>query len=126
MAASQKIFNGIDTIILRVSDLRASKQWYEEKLGLTTLYADVDSGLVVLDTGGATSLTLYQTSEPIANNAETASFPIFSTADAALTRHQLQQRGVETSELTVDKTVSFFMFYDPDGNLLEACQVHAG
>ena len=32
-----KLLQGIDTVIIRVSDIEVSKDWYQEKLGLTSL-----------------------------------------------------------------------------------------
>jgi catechol 2,3-dioxygenase-like lactoylglutathione lyase family enzyme len=51
-----------------------------------------------------------------------ASYPIFRTPDAPALREALLERGIETGELIQDDHVRYFVFYDPDGNLLEACQ----
>lgn len=117
------LLQGIDTIIVRVSNVKAAQHWYAEKLGFTTAWEAPEMGLTVLDTGGPTSLTLWQTDKPIANNAETATYPIFRTPDATTLHHELKNRGVQTGELTPDPYVISFTFSDPDGNHLEACQV---
>ena len=124
MNDNQKTLQGIDTIIVRVSDISSSKHWYEEKLNLAPIWDDLESRLVVLDTGSPTSLTLWQTDRKVRNNRETASYPIFRTQDAALARYELRERGVEVGEVIEDGVVKYFFFYDPDGNVLEACQVH--
>jgi catechol 2,3-dioxygenase-like lactoylglutathione lyase family enzyme len=118
------MFQGIDTIILRVSDFQKSGAWFQEKLGLIPVYENQEIKLIVLDTGSATSITLWQTDEPININSTTASYPIFRTENAGQSRTELIQKGVKTTELITDSFVTYFQFFDPDGNVLEACQVH--
>ena len=119
-----QVLQGIDTVIVRVSDIDASRQWYMQRLGLTVIWDDPAMKLVVLDTSGPTSLTLWQTSKTITQDKDTAAYPIFRTTNAAQARAILQQRGVLVDELVQDDAVVYFVFYDPDGNILEACQVH--
>lgn len=120
----KQFFHGIDTIILRVSNIQASKVWYTEKLGLKILYEDFDQNLIVLDTFGPTSLTIWETDERIQTNLKTASFLIFKTLDAKEAHAELQKKDVTVSELTTDSVVTYFSFRDPDDNVLEVCQVH--
>jgi catechol 2,3-dioxygenase-like lactoylglutathione lyase family enzyme len=124
MEQTNSLLQGIDTVIVRVKDIEASKKWYEEKLGLTPVWDDAALKLVVLDTKGPTSLTLWQTAKTISIEKETASYPIFKTPDAAALRQELLNRKVETGDIIEDDHVNYFFFYDPDGNVLEACQVH--
>lgn len=121
----QRPFSGIDTLIIRVSNIEQSGQWYQEKLGLGIIWDAPEMKLRVLDSGSPVSITLWETGEPIQPNPATTAYPIFSTADAAASRALLMERQVKTSELTDDGTVRYFFFYDPDGNVLEACQVLA-
>ncbi len=120
----KKILQGIDTVIIRVSDINLSKMWYAEKLGLTPVWDDSNIKLVVMDTGSPTSLTLWQTDEKIQNNKSTASYPIFRTLDAKTSRNELMNLGVNVSEIIEDEVVKYFQIFDPDGNILEACEVH--
>lgn len=120
---NKALLQGIDTVIVRVSDIEASKRWYQEKLGLNIIWDDAETKLAVLDTNGPTSLTLWQTGQKIVINRETASYPIFKTQDAIALRHELQKRGIEVGDVSEDDHVSYFFFYDPEGNVLEACQV---
>lgn len=121
---SKMSLQGIDTIIIRVSNIDISKKWYQEKLDLKLIYDDPKIKLVVLDTGCPTSLTLWQTEKVIQNNPETSSYPIFRTHDANKTHKELMKKGVKVGEVINDHVVIYFHFYDPDGNILEACQVH--
>jgi catechol 2,3-dioxygenase-like lactoylglutathione lyase family enzyme len=119
-----KLLQGIDTVIVRVSNIETSKEWYLEKLGLALLFEDAKMKLVVLDTNSPTSLTLWQTEQTFSVNQNTASYPIFKTPDADALKQELLNRGIEVGEIIQDEYVKYFLFYDPDGNVLEACQVH--
>lgn len=123
MQTNKKALQGIDTVIVRVSDISRSKQWYHEKLGMTAIWEDFNMKLVVLDTGGPTTITLWQTDTKIENDRNTASYPIFKTLNAHLAQQELQSLGVNAGEVIEDNVVKYFFFYDPDGNVLEACHV---
>ena len=115
---------GIDTIILRVSNINEAKIWYTTKLGFKNIYEDEKLRLVVLDTFSSTSLTLWETDEKIASNPKTASYPIFKTLNATDARDALRRLDVKVNDLITDHVVTYFNFFDPDGNMLEVCQVH--
>lgn len=119
-----KLLQGIDTVIVRVSNIEVSKAWYQNELGLTSIWDDPNMKLVVLDTDSPTSLTLWQTDQQIVINKHTASYPIFKTPDADALRKELERKRVEVGEVIQDDYVKYFFFFDPDGNILEACQVH--
>lgn len=114
---------GIDTVIMRVTNLDESKKWYEEKLGLNPVFEDGQTGIVVFDTGSSTSLTIWKTDKKILPDAKASSFPIFSVTDALTARTDFKETGIDVGELQEDEFVQTFFFYDPDGNILEACQV---
>jgi len=117
------LLQGIDTIIVRVSNIAASKKWYSEKLGMALLFEDDKMKLAVLDTKSPTSLTLWQTKKTVSVNRDTASYPIFKTPNADALKKELSKRGIEVGEIIQDDYVKYFFFYDPDGNILEACQL---
>lgn len=117
------LLQGIDTIIVRVSDINISRDWYVTNLGLTVLFEDTDMKLVVVDTNSATSLTLWQTNDEIVINPNTTCYPIFKTQDAAALHQALMEQGIPVGEIIQDAHVKYFFLYDPDGNVLEACQV---
>ncbi len=121
---NKKSLQGIDTIVIRVSDIEISKKWYQEKLELKPIYDEPKLKLVVLDAGSPTSLTLWQTEKAINNNPDTSSYPIFRTLDAKSANQKLKEKGVKVGEVIDDDFVSYFRFFDPDNNILEACQVH--
>ena len=120
-----KLLQWIDTVIVRVSNIDASLDWYVNKLGFKSIWYESNMKLTVLDTNSATSLTLWQTNEAINVNRHTASYPIFKTPDAGALRRQLVNSGIDAGEVIQDDYVKYFFFFDPDGNVLEACEVHS-
>lgn len=120
----QNLLQGIDTVIVRVSNIESARSWYAEKLGLKAVHEDQILKLVVMDTHSPTSLTLWETGERIEPNPRAASYPIFRSPDAASAQKELSARGVKVGEVVTDHVVTYFTFFDPDGNILEACQVH--
>ncbi len=120
----ENLFSGIDTIILRVTSIETASAWYHEKLGFKPTWQDDNLKLVVLDTGGPTSITLWQSAEKITAHPEATPYPIFGIKDARSGREVLIARGVRVGELTSDHVTTYFRFFDADGNMLEACQVH--
>jgi catechol 2,3-dioxygenase-like lactoylglutathione lyase family enzyme len=125
--AEQPLFEGIDTIILRVRDYEAAADWYAEKLGLQASYTDAAEGLAVLPFDGH-SLTLWQLKpgEAVPPRGTCVPFPIFVATDAAALQAELQNRGVPVESLHDEGGVRFFTFWDLDGNRLEACQALGG
>lgn len=120
---SSPLFEGIDTVIIRVSNYLVSKKWYKDKLGMEVIFEDHTSKLVVFDTGSPTSLTIWQTDEKTVPQKERNSYPIFRTSDAAASSTELVKKDVNVDELVEAEGIKFYRFYDPDGNLFEACEV---
>jgi catechol 2,3-dioxygenase-like lactoylglutathione lyase family enzyme len=126
MTSQAGAFRGLDTVLLRVRDINLAKAWYEEKLGFSEPYFDPVERLAVFALGGTTSLTLWElkAGETLCPAEHARPFPIFSVSDARETRTLLRDRGVIVGDVVDSGGVTFFTFRDPDGNLLEACQVH--
>lgn len=80
--------------------------------------------LVVLETFGPTSLTIWETDSIIQPDPQTTTYPIFRTADARDAHDQLKNRNVNIGDLVTDHVVTYFTFRDPDTNILEVCEVH--
>jgi catechol-2,3-dioxygenase len=119
------MFSRLDTLILRVRDLRAAQVWYAETLALEPTYVDEAEGLAVLGLDG-TSLTLWQLKpgELVAPSAS-GTYPIFGVADARAAHELLRTRGAAVHPLQTGPGVRFFRFTDLDGNRLEACELLA-
>jgi catechol 2,3-dioxygenase-like lactoylglutathione lyase family enzyme len=119
-------FLGLDTVLVRVTNIEAARDWYRAALGFDEPYVDPAERLAVFSLGGTTSLTLWELKpgESLPPRTQCATFPIFSVKDANETRELLAGRGVDVGPLVAGGEVTFFTFRDPDGNLLEACEVH--
>lgn len=115
-----RILQGLDTIVLKVSDISTAKSWYIEKLGLKTIHED--GSLLVLDTYGPTSLTMWQDDDPSDTLHIAVPCLIFKTENATYARQALKDRGVNVGELFSDDIVACFSFKDPDGNIFEVRQ----
>jgi catechol 2,3-dioxygenase-like lactoylglutathione lyase family enzyme len=122
--AEARLFERIDTVIVRVRDIEAAKRWYREKLGLEPTFEDDGEQLAVLGCGG-TSLTLWQwaSHEAAPSPADAGCYPIFSAVDVEQAWRTLRTRGVTVEPVTDAGGVRWFRFRDLDGNQLEACQV---
>lgn len=120
----EPVFARLDTALLRVRDLEASRAWYEQKLGLKAVHVDKAAALVVFDLGGA-PLTLWQWPPGQAPAAPPAgwAFPIFGVADARAAHARLVAGGLSPEAVQEGPGVRWFRFHDLDGNVLEACQV---
>lgn len=117
------MFSRLDTVILRVRDLKAAQAWYAQTLELKATYVDEAEGLAVLGLEG-TSLTLWQLKpgETLASIGS-GTYPIFVVADVGAAHERLRSRGAAVDPLQTGPGVRFFSFRDLDGNRLEACEV---
>lgn len=118
----QSLLQGIDTVIMRVSDFVRSRDWYEHILGLQCIWVDEQMQLAVFNSNGPTSLTIWRTSTPVQVHLAATSYPIIKTPDARALRELFLSKGIKTEELIQDDHVIYFLFFDPDGNVMEACQ----
>jgi catechol 2,3-dioxygenase-like lactoylglutathione lyase family enzyme len=122
MTKPKKPFLRLDTVILRVKDIKKASNWYQQKLGFRATYADDNEKLVVFDLQGTTSLTLWQLKEK-EKLINSSTYPIFLADDIHSAHETLASQKVKTEAITENGGVRWFSFYDPDGNRLEICQV---
>ena len=114
-----------------VSDMKKAKEFYAEKLGLevATDYRQNDNNWWVTLTlpGGGASITLARSSSvKKTTQPGTLSFYL-STSDIAAAHKELNEKGVNTSEVRDDlygpgSGVKFFQLKDPDGNQVTFAQ----
>jgi catechol 2,3-dioxygenase-like lactoylglutathione lyase family enzyme len=118
------LFSRIDTVIVRVKNIKKARQWYEEVLELAPTYVgDSEHRIVIFKVGDGTPLTLYEIGfdEVMPAKRFATTYPIFYVENIEETYDKLKSRGVELEEIEDDGNVKFFVFRDPDGNRLEAC-----
>ncbi|WP_226674998.1 VOC family protein [Rossellomorea aquimaris] len=110
------MFSKIDTVHTQVADLKSAQIWYEEVLELERAF---DSGnYLVYKVGiGESTLTIQQ------GEVRPSSIkPILFSDALEETRLKLMEKGVKVGPIKVDEGVTYFEFYDPDGNCFEVCQ----
>src|SRR5512137_188255 len=115
MVKTKKPFLRLDTVILRVKDIKKASHWYQQKLGFRATYRDDEEKLVVFDLQGTTSLTLWQLKEK-EKLTNSSTYPIFLSEDVAADHETLTSQKVKTEAITENGGVRWFSFYDPDGN----------
>ena len=106
----------IDTISLQVSDVEKASKWYQELLSLKESY--IGESYRALSIG---SSEMPLTLEEGIMNIETRTYPIFFTKDIQSAYENLQNKGVEVSEIEHDEPNHFFTFLDRDNNKLQIC-----
>ena len=128
---STQIVNKFIMFSIAVSDMKAAKEFYAEKLGLqvVTDYRRSDDNWWVTLTppGGGASITLARTSAVKAMTQPGSLSFYFSTADIDAAHKELNEKGVETGEIRDNlygpgSGVKFLQFRDPDGNQVTFAQ----
>lgn len=124
MSERGEVFPKVDTVILRVRDLEKSRAWYEGRLGLKPGFVGSKEKLVVYKVGqGDTTFTIHELKpieKPTPENVAQA-HPIFYSRDIKMDDETLEGRGIKLDPIHEDEAGAWFQFFDPDGNLLEAC-----
>ncbi len=117
------LFEKIDTVIVRVRDLVTAQAWYEEVLDLRPNFFDEEQRLVVMETGGDASITLWERGAGDAPPPppKTGSYPIFFVEDLERAHELLENRSVDVTPIESQERTGWFGFSDPDGNWLEVC-----
>lgn len=120
-------FSRIDTVILRVRDISAAIAWYVDVTGFSVAYEDPNERLAVLQGSDGSPLTLWawKSGEVPPPAGATACYPIFASANAHDDARTLKAKGIRVDEVVDQGSICFFRFYDPDGNMLEACEVRS-
>jgi catechol 2,3-dioxygenase-like lactoylglutathione lyase family enzyme len=114
------LVSGVDFICVCTTDLAASREWYENVLGLepSKLWRESDPMGAEFETGSLTIALLDSAKlgiEVRANNHPIA----LHVDDVEAARGELESRGVKFNVDTVDSGVCHMAyFYDPDGNAL--------
>jgi catechol 2,3-dioxygenase-like lactoylglutathione lyase family enzyme len=114
------LVSGVDFICVSTTDLAASREWYENVLGLepSKLWRESDPMGAEFETGSLTIALLDSAKlgiEVRANNHPIA----LHVDDVEAARGELESRGVKFNVDTVDSGVCHMAYFsDPDGNAL--------
>lgn len=109
-------FTGGVTLSLRVSDWKASLEWYTTRLGFELLYAVEEIGWCEMRTAsGDVTVGLSQVESVSPNDS---CVPTFTVGDLDADRARLEAAGVafEGETMTIEGLVKLATFVDPDGN----------
>ena len=107
----------VNTVFVPVTDIEASRTWYERTLGLEVV-ADWGAYLDMRFPGGSaerSGLTLHRVERVVP--AEHSAFNLH-TSDPAGLRQRLAQQGVRVGDLQELGEYLYFDVTDPDGNEL--------
>jgi catechol 2,3-dioxygenase-like lactoylglutathione lyase family enzyme len=114
------LVTGVDFICVSTTDLTASREWYENVLGLepSKLWRDSDPMGAEFETGSLTIALLD--SAKLGIEARSNNHPIaLHVDDVEAARGELESRGVKFNVDTVDSGVCHMAYFsDPDGNAL--------
>ncbi len=117
---STNIFKRIDTVFVKVKNLEKASEWYETVMGFESTWKDIAGGYVSFAVG-ETALTLARVPEgEELKVSETPAFNFYAS-DVQEAHRYLVEKGVNTSEITIDADVKWFSFEDVEGNKLEVC-----
>ncbi|MHC4579800.1 MAG: VOC family protein [Planctomycetota bacterium] len=101
------VFREFHAAIIPVSDMIASRRWYEQVLELKPVKVSPTGMLTVYGTGGSSHLCIY-TPEPGVERPGyhgSGSFPNLRAEDAAATHVLLTERGVRCTEMGMRRPV---------------------
>ncbi len=114
----------IDTVLVRVHNLEATRVWYSNVLGLQPVYEDADERLVVFGVGSGASLTLHElkAGEETVAGCGARCYPIFYAEDIEATHRHFMEHGVVVGPITGEVGgTRWFVFEDIEGNPMEVC-----
>lgn len=107
------------TMMLRVTDLAKSREWYEKKIGMTVFHVDTTYKLISLSGNAGNRITLWELREgerPTETSKETA-YAVFESTNALADHRVLVARGVEaTTPEDTGLGIRLFWITDPDGH----------
>ena len=118
----QTTLTGEVTLALRVSDWRASLEWYTSRLGFELLYAAEEIGWCEMRTAsGDVAVGLSQVEKVAPNDS---CVPTFTVSDVDAERSRLEALDVrfEGDTMTIEGLVKLATFVDPDGNAFMLAQ----
>lgn len=117
------IFRELHATVIPVTDLDRSVRWYGDVLGLMPRRT-IEGFLCVLGTGGATNICLYvpEAGDETPGGGGSGAFPNFRTDDIDATHAHLVRSGATCTEVGRGPELSWFTFFDPDGNRIDVCE----
>ena len=124
MNAKKGVFERLESFVLFVRDVRASRAWYERAFGVTVGQVNDHSNLCVVQIEGA-DLVLQQmrSGEHPPSIGTAAAYPSFRVADALQLHHDLKGMGVQVGPFHDGAGRKTFTVRDLDDNRLDIVQL---
>lgn len=107
----------IDTVCLKVRDIKTASSWYQEMLGLEEQYREEHYAILKIGKSGI-PLTLEK-GEP--NGGGNSTYPIFFSSSIDEAHKTLSSRGVTVTDIQQDDLNTYFELFDLDGNKSQVC-----
>ncbi|WP_113927907.1 VOC family protein [Bacillus sp. P14.5] len=112
------MFERIDTICLKVRDIKRACEWYKEKLDCSVSFAGEGYRVLTIGKEVGIPLTIEEGERVLSSDHN---YPIFFTKDIHIAHRKLIDNDVTTEKLHFDGDNHYFTFYDLDGNKLQVC-----
>lgn len=109
----------IPMVLIFVSDVDRSADWYQQTLDLPLLYKD--EGFASFQVGDQ-RLAIHSSEAAGAGGTRSGSVPVFEVADYASAKTTLEERGCAFHFENETPNARFGSFTDPDGNPLQIMQ----
>ncbi|MCH7321494.1 VOC family protein [Solibacillus sp. MA9] len=124
---TKALLKGMEGVFIPVKDPVLSAKWYEEKLGFTVIYIEVEAAVMKIAEKSQTVVCLVKTQnhQPMKfpdNNFGVGKYYNFISHDIEETHKLLVERDIKVNPIGEEGTTRFFTFYDPDGNPLGVCK----
>ena len=113
------LIKGIDTVLVFVTDIERSIQWYSEVFGLTLKFQRGD--FAVFDAGNI-PLALHGGAQPCDVQGPHGSLISLAVDDYAATKERLESHGCTFVFENESPDAIFGTFLDPDGNPLQIAE----
>lgn len=124
MNANRGVFERLESFVLFVRDVRASRAWFERAFGVSVGPVNDHSNLCVIGVDG-TDLVLRQmkSGEHPPSIGTAAAYPSFRVADALRLHHDLKAMGVQVGPFHDGAGRKTFTIRDLDDNRIDIVQL---
>lgn len=125
MNARKGVFERLESFVLFVRDVRATKAWFERAFGVGAGPVNDHSNLCVIGIDGNSELVLQQmrSGEHPPSIGTAAAYPVFRVADALKLHHDLKGMGVQVGPFHDGAGRKTFTVRDLDDNRIDIVQL---
>src|SRR5438128_516423 len=119
------VIERLESFVLFVRDVRATRAWFERAFGVVAGQVNDHSNLCVIPLEGGTELVLQQmrSGEHPPSLGTAAAYPVFRVHDAAQLHHDLKGMGVQAGPFHDGAGRKSFTVRDLDDNRIDIVQL---